>query len=70
MKVMGVNLSHDGSVCVIEDGEIIYYQEEERVTHEKHTTGILNSFSEAMRLHDPHEIVFVGAFPDVADFAM
>ena len=63
MKVMGVNLSHDGSVCVIEDGEIVYYQEEERVTHEKHTTGILNSFSEAMRLHDPHEIVFVGAFP-------
>lgn len=63
MKVMGVNLSHDGSVCVIEDGQVVYYQEEERLTHEKHTTGVLNSFSEAIRLHDPHEIVFVGAFP-------
>ena len=63
MKVMGVNLSHDGSVCVIEDGVVVYYQEEERVTHEKHTTGVLNSFSEAIRLHDPHDIVFVGAFP-------
>lgn len=63
MKVMGVNLSHDGSVCVIQDGDVIYYQEEERVTHEKHTTGIINSFSEAIRLHNPKEIVFVGAFP-------
>lgn len=63
MIVMGVNLSHDGSVCVIKDGQVVYYQEEERVTHQKHTTGVLNSFSEAMRLYDPKEIVFVGAFP-------
>ena len=63
MKVMGVNLSHDGSVCVIEDGKIIYYREEERVTHQKHTTGVINVFAEAMQLHNPESIVFVGAFP-------
>ena len=63
MKVLGVNMSHDGSVCVIEDGSVIFYQEEERITHEKHTTGFINSFAKAMRLHDPRHIVFVGAFP-------
>lgn len=56
-------MSHDGSVCVIEDGSVIFYQEEERVTHEKHTTGFINSFAKAMRLYDPEHIVFVGAFP-------
>lgn len=63
MRILGVNLSHDGSVCVLEDGNVIYYREEERVTHEKHTTGVINSFAEAIRLYDPKEIVFVGAFP-------
>jgi carbamoyltransferase len=63
MKVMGVNLSHDGSICVVEDGEIIFYQEEERATHVKHTTGFLVSFAEAMLNHDPDHIVLVGALP-------
>lgn len=63
MKVMGVNLSHDGSVCVIDDGVVVYYQEEERLTHEKHTTGFVNAFSEALRLFDPENIVLVGALP-------
>lgn len=67
MKVMGINLSHDGSVCVIENGNIIFYREEERKTHKKHTTGVINSFAEAMVLHDPEHIVFVGAFPHEID---
>jgi carbamoyltransferase len=67
MRVMGVNLSHDGSVCVIENGQVIYYAEEERYTHTKHTTGVINSFAEAMRLYDPEHVVFVGAFPHEID---
>jgi carbamoyltransferase len=63
MKVMGVNLSHDGSVCVLDKGKLVFYQEEERITHKKHTTGALNSFARAMARHDPDHIVFVGAFP-------
>jgi len=62
MKIMGVNLSHDGSVCVIEDGKIIFYQEEERVTHQKHTTGVLHSFAKGIEL-EPNHVIFVGAFP-------
>ncbi len=64
---MGVNLSHDGSVCVIENGKVIYYSEEERHTHVKHTTGVINSFAEAMKLHDPEHVAFVGAFPHELD---
>ena len=62
MIVMGVNLSHDGSVCVIDDGNVIFYQEEERVTHEKHTTGVLHSFAEGMK-YNPTHVVFTGALP-------
>lgn len=63
MKILGVNLSHDGSVCVLDNGELVFYQEEERITHNKHTTGVINSFAKAIELHDPKHIVFVGAFP-------
>lgn len=63
MIVMGVNLSHDGSVAVLDDGALVFYQEEERVTHNKHTVGAINSFYTAMEEYDPDHIVFVGAFP-------
>lgn len=62
MIVMGVNLSHDGSVCVIDNGEVVFYQEEERVTHEKHTTGVIHSFIQGMK-YKPTHIVFTGALP-------
>lgn len=63
MKILGVNLSHDGSVAVLDDGALVFYQEEERVTHNKHTVGVINSFYTAMENYDPDHIVFVGAFP-------
>lgn len=36
MQIAGINLSHDGSFCVVEDGEVIYYTEAERWTRQKH----------------------------------
>jgi carbamoyltransferase len=69
MIVMGVNLSHDGSVCVIDSGEVVFYQEEERVTHEKHTTGVINSFVAGMK-HNPTHVIFTGALPYELDANM
>jgi predicted NodU family carbamoyl transferase len=31
MNIVGVNISHDTSVCLMQDGKIIFYLEEERL---------------------------------------
>ena len=36
MRTLSVNLSHDASVTLIEDGKIILHQLEERLSHKKH----------------------------------
>ena len=34
--VLGVGLSHDGSACLLKDGEILVAIEKERITRKKH----------------------------------
>ncbi len=36
MRVLGINISHDASSCLYEDGEIKFYIEDERLAWEKH----------------------------------
>jgi carbamoyltransferase len=36
MKILGINISHDASSCLMIDGKIIYYFEEERLSKIKH----------------------------------
>lgn len=36
MNIVGVNISHDTSVCLMQDGKIIFYLEEERLCRIKH----------------------------------
>lgn len=36
MKILGINISHDASSCLVEDGNIVYYCEEERLSKNKH----------------------------------
>lgn len=47
---IGINYSHDGSVCVIHKGEIVYFNEEERYDHRKHTFSYAHSLHEAFQL--------------------
>jgi carbamoyltransferase len=42
MKVLGINLGHNGSACVLEHGEILDYLEEERLSRIKRDTGAKN----------------------------
>ena len=44
MKILGFNPSHHGSVCLLEDGEINFFIEEERLTRRKHDGGTVSSF--------------------------
>lgn len=36
MKILGINISHHGSSCLIEDGEIKFFLEDERINKIKH----------------------------------
>ena len=36
MTILGFNPSHHSSVCLLEDGEIKYFIQEERLTREKY----------------------------------
>ena len=35
-NILGINSSHNGSVCVLRDGEIDFFVEEERFSRNKH----------------------------------
>ena len=36
MKILGINISHDASSCLMINGEVIYYLEDERLSKIKH----------------------------------
>lgn len=35
MYILGINLSHHASVCLLKDGQVIYYLEDDRLSHNK-----------------------------------
>ena len=35
MRILGISPHHDGSVCVVDDGKIIYFSKQERLTRIK-----------------------------------
>jgi carbamoyltransferase len=37
MYILGINFSHHGSICLLKDGEIVFFLEEERLSKEKYT---------------------------------
>ena len=43
-SVLGLNLSNNGSVCVMRDGKIVFYLESERVTRKKRDYAIRSLF--------------------------
>jgi len=46
VKILGLNYSHDASACVVENGEIIFYQEESLLNRKKRTRSIEKLFEE------------------------
>ena len=40
MRILGVNLSNNGSICVVEDGQVDFYLEAERVTRVKRDSDV------------------------------
>ena len=59
-KILGVNLSHNSSVCVLENGEIIFYLEEDRLSKKKYDDLPLELLIKVSSLFKIDEIVLSG----------
>lgn len=63
MIIIGINLSHDSSICVIKDGVIIDYQMAERLSHYKHDDNYHFMITEIFKKYaDIVDQVFVSWF--------
>lgn len=52
MNIISVSTGHNGSVCLLVNGEIIYYMEEERLTRSKYDGEPISAYLEALSLID------------------
>lgn len=43
MWILGLNTTHDASICLIKDGEVVLHLKEERLTHEKYDKELVYS---------------------------
>ena len=66
MRILGVLCHHDSSLCLIEDGEIIRYWKEERLTRVKRESPpikslieIYNEFGDTIDfiIGEPHDLI-------------
>lgn len=55
MYILGVNISHDPSACLLKDGEIVYYCEDERLTGSKNPEGkyedVIEEYYDSENIH-------------------
>lgn len=67
MYILAVNISHHASVCLLKDGEIVFFLEEERVSKIKHhgvgASSILKSL-EYLPVSKVDYLIISGALPD------
>lgn len=49
MYILGINTSHHASVCLLKDGEIVFFLEEERLSHVKYSYEIKELVNEVLK---------------------
>lgn len=59
-NILGINPFHNGSVCVLSDGEIVYFLEEERLSKQKHDANPFRVILDALNRFKIDEIVIAG----------
>jgi len=63
MKILGVQLGHNPSVSYFEDGNLIYYNQEERLSRVKRYQGIpFRCFEEIKKITDDIDIVLISTY--------
>lgn len=60
MKVLGVSTAHDSSVCLYEDGKILAYYKEERLTKIKKDSNPLRATEEIFKTTDSIDLLAYG----------
>ena len=69
MKVLAINPGHNGSACLIEDGKIVFYVEEERLTRAKYDGNPFRASLYALQNHKIDYLVLggtdIGAYPQL-----
>ena len=64
MDILGINLSHNGSYCVVRDGATIFYLEEERINRIKHSKISKETLLKISKSFDISYIVLTGITQD------
>lgn len=64
MKVLAVNPGHNGSACLVEDGKIIFYLEEERLSRFKYDGNPFRAALEALQNHKVDYLILGGTSPE------
>lgn len=60
MKILAVNPGHNGSACLLEDGKIVFYLEEERLSRFKYDGNPFRAALEALQNHKVDILVLGG----------
>ena len=63
-NILGINPGHNGSACLVSDGELKYYLEEERLSRMKYDGNPFRSMIDIMSKYHVDELVIVGTYPD------
>lgn len=67
--VLGLNRNHNGSICLLKDGEIVYYIEEERLSRYKTDSVPLLGIHKLREYTDEVDVVGSVGFDDLVDLA-
>lgn len=59
-NILGINPFHNGSACVLSDGEIVYFLEEERLTKFKHDPNPFKVIGDVLSRFKIDEVVIAG----------
>jgi carbamoyltransferase len=63
-NILGINPGHNGSACLVSDGELKYYVEEERLSRMKYDGNPFKAMVDIMNRFPVDELVIVGTHPD------
>jgi len=63
-NILGINPGHNGSACLVADGELVYYLEEERLSRMKYDGNPFKTMIDIMSRYHVDELVIVGTYPD------